>query len=126
MDYSKRTLQTTHSMTVILKSIQLAAIQGFTALWKTKNEQIVVVLNFCQLIKMNGNNCYVNSGLTDGNFLQKSLHKIKYTHAMKCMIKSTQLAIIQAFTALWHIKIKQIMVILMFDHSLLWVFYIYS
>jgi hypothetical protein len=46
------------------------------------------------------------------SFVSKSLYMIKYAHPMTYMIKCIQVAIIQAFTALWKIKFKQMVVLL--------------
>ena len=41
--------------TYMVKSIQLAIIQAFTAPWEIKFEQMVVILNFCQQMENNDN-----------------------------------------------------------------------
>ena len=45
----------------MIQSIQLDGIQAFTALWKMKIEQMVIILNFYQKIKTNDNILYVNN-----------------------------------------------------------------
>ena len=58
LNQSKR-LKITHSKTYMLKSIQLAIIQAFTALWKLKIELMVVILNPHQRTKRKVNICHV-------------------------------------------------------------------
>ena len=96
----------------------MAIIHAFTALWEIKFEQMTVILNFCQKMNDNDNECK--------KIILKSWTKLKITaicsififqRAVKAWIIAnyidfTILAIIQAFTALWKIKIEQMTVIL--------------
>ena len=106
----------------------MAIIHSFTALWENKFEQMTVILNFCQ--KMNDNNNEFNK------IILKSWTKLKITafcsififqRAVKAwMIANYKdfniLAITQAFTSLWKIKIEQMADILSFVQDLSMIF----
>ena len=108
----------------MIKSIQLAIIHAFIALWEIKFEQMVVILNVCPKMNCNDNDCK--------KIILKSLRKLKITvicsififqRAVKAWIIAnyidfTILAIIQAFTALWQIEIEEMAVILSFVQDL--------
>ena len=104
----------------MINSIQLAIIHAFTALLEIQFEEMVAILICCQKMNFNDDECK--------KIILKSWTKLKITvicsifivrRAVKAWIIAnyinfTILAIIQAFTVHWKIKIVQMAVILNF------------
>ena len=111
----------------MIKSIQLAIIQAFKALWEIKFEQMAVILKFVQQNYFNDN--FKNECK---KIRLKPWTKFKITiicssfifqRAVKAWIIANYidvalLVIIQAFTALWPIKFEQMAIILSFVQDL--------
>jgi hypothetical protein len=84
------TIEITVSNTYMIRSIQLAIIQAFTAPWEIKFEEMVVILNFHQQMDKNDN--------IDHVFI-KSICKSWYAN-----VQYTQLVFHKA-SKVWRIKI---------------------
>ena len=87
----------------MIKSVQLAIIQAFTALWEIKFEHMVVILNFRQKMKKNNNihNVCIKSWNHDTQMIIP--FNISERESLKSMFMETlsNIVLLQTWTAFW-------------------------